>query len=334
MTRRNGTVEQACTRWVEQHAARLGSQKARHNEESYLRQLIRRVGSKRLKAITLDHLKDYQRQRREQVHERPINLELGILINVLKEANLLRGTLEKYKGLREPESEVDEALTIGELQRLEATASSNDAREVAYCAELLAANTGMRGGEIKRVRMGMVDLENRRIRITRRSTKTDRGARWVELNRAATEAAQRLYRRALLLGTSELDHFLLPADLSRHTQKADPLKGRRGFDASMHQMSWDWRRLRSAAGLPRLRFHSLRHTFITMQAERGTPVQVVQDLVGNMSAAVTRHYTHISDNVARAAVEKLDSIRQAPCFVDKFVDETSDREISDSKLLN
>jgi integrase len=194
----------------------------------------------------------------------------------------------------------------------------------------------MRGGEIKRIRLGMVDLENRRIRITRKSTKTNRGARWVELNRAATEAAMRLHRRAQLLGASQPDHFLLPADLSRHTKQTDPLKGQRGFDPTRHQMSWDtaWRRLRKAAGLPRLRFHSLRHTFITMQAERGTPLQVVQDLVGHMSSAVTRHYTHISDNVARAAVEKLDSIRQGPCFVDKFVDETAHAEIGSSNLLN
>jgi integrase len=156
------------------------------------------------------------------------------------------------------------------------------------------------------------------------------------LNRAATEAAMRLHRRAQLLGASQPDHFLLPADLSRHTKQTDPLKGQRGFDPTRHQMSWDtaWRRLRKAAGLPRLRFHSLRHTFITMQAERGTPLQVVQDLVGHMSSAVTRHYTHISDNVARAAVEKLDSIRQGPCFVDKFVDETAHAEIGSSNLLN
>lgn len=40
-------------------------------------------------------LKDYQRERREEVKERPINLELGILVNVLKEENLWKGTLLK-----------------------------------------------------------------------------------------------------------------------------------------------------------------------------------------------------------------------------------------------
>ena len=73
------TVEQACTRWVEQHAARICN-KAQRNEKSYARQLIRRVGTLRLKAVTLDVLKDYQSSRLKEVAARPINCELTILI--------------------------------------------------------------------------------------------------------------------------------------------------------------------------------------------------------------------------------------------------------------
>jgi hypothetical protein len=39
-----------------------------------------------------------------------------------------------------------------------------------------------------------------------------------------------------------------------------------------------------------------------------------------MSAKVTEHYTHISTNAARAAVELLEKIHPHPCFVDEFVD--------------
>jgi integrase len=331
------TVAQACARWVEQHAVRLTSLKAKSNEQSYLRQLLKRLGSKKLKAITLDDLRDYQTTRREEVRERPVNLELGILVRVLKENHLWRGDLADvtsgYKRLSEPESEVGEALSEEALLHLEITASKNADWEVAYCAEVLAANTGMRGGEIKKLRIGMVDLSARRIRITRNSTKTDAGARWVELNACALSAASRLYQRAQLLGASTSDHFLLPADLSRHTKAGDPLKGGRGFDPTRHQMSWDsaWRNLRKAAGLDKLRFHSMRHTFITRLAEIGVPLEVTQAAVGHMSAAITRHYRHISDNVARAAVEKLDAIRKAPRFVDVLVDVT---ERAKPNLLN
>jgi len=57
-----------------------------------------------------------------------------------------------------------------------------------------------------------------------------------------------------------------------------------------------------------------------MMAQLGVPAPVTREAVGHMSDAMTRHYTHISDKVARAAVEKLDELRKSPRFVDVFVD--------------
>jgi integrase len=133
------------------------------------------------------------------------------------------------------------------------------------------------------------------------------------LNQAATEAFTRLYRRAQLLGAHDPEHCLLPADLSRHTKNPDPLKGGPGFDPTRHQMSWDtaWSSLREAAGFGNLRFRSLRHTFITMMAERGTPRAVTQAMVGPMSGASTLRYTHIRQTAAREAIERVDRIRPA-----------------------
>ena len=42
-----------------------------------------------------------------------------------------------------------------------------------------------------------------------------------------------------------------------------------------------------------------------MMAQLGVPLPVTRDAVGHMSDTVTRHYTHIHANVARAAVEKI-----------------------------
>jgi integrase len=189
-------VAEAASQWVGQHAAHLKSDKSKRNELSLLRQLTNVLGDRKLKSITLDDLKNYQRQRSQVVGPRAINLELRILINVLKECNLWRSIGEHYRPLTEPESEIGRALTMEELQRLESVAASRDAWAVAYAAEALAANTGLRGGEIKKLCLGTVDLENRRISVSRKSTKTAAGARLVELNAAATETVVRLYRRA------------------------------------------------------------------------------------------------------------------------------------------
>ena len=339
------TVEQAATRWVAQHSARLGSPKARRNERSLLKQLIKHLaGTRKLHTLTLDDFKDYQRKRREEVSARTVNLELRILQNILKEANLWRKIAEHYKRLSEPESDVGQALTPQQLALLEKTAALRDSWLVAFCAEVLAANTGLRGGEIKKLQLGNVDRGNRRIRIQRKSTKSNAGARLVELNHAATVAIVKLYTRAQRLGATEPTHYLLPADLSRHTHATDPLKGKRGFELNLPQASWRsaWRSLRQAVAkaiidaaaaenrdltieerasvalFKKLKFHSLRHTFVTLMAERGVPLPVTMAMVGHMSEAMTRHYTHVSNRAARQAVELLDD-PQAPSFVGNLV---------------
>jgi len=317
-------------RWVEDHSAHLGSAKAKSNERSLLRQVVKRLGNRKLKNITLDDLKTYQTRRHEEVGERAVNLELRILATVLKEANLWAPIEKHYKPLAEQESDIGRALSVEELRRLADAASKNTAWMVAYNAELLSANTGLRGGEIKRLQLGDIKLEARRLRIRREGTKSDAGARLIELNQAATEAVTRLYVRAETLGASQSDHYLLPAELSRHTKNGDPLKGQLGFDATRHQNSWctAWRSLLKAAGLKGLRFHDLRHSFVTLMAERGVPLPVVQSMVGHMSARMTRYYTHISTQAARQAVELLDHP-----LVGKFVGAPETKQSAAAKLI-
>lgn len=185
------------------------------------------------------------------------------------------------------------------------------------------------------MQLGDVNLEARRLRIRRKGTKTDAGARLIELNQAATEAVTRLYMRAQTLGASESDHYLLPAELSRHTKNGDPLKGGIGFDARLHQESWRsaWRSLLKAVGLEGLRFHDLRHSFVSFMAERGVPLPIVRSMVGHMSAKMTRYYTHISTQAARQAVELLDQPRIVGKFVGKLENQ-NENKTGASDLLN
>jgi integrase len=128
----------------------------------------------------------------------------------------------------------------------------------------------------------------------------------------------------------------------------------------MHQQSWDtaWRNLRKAAcsriqekakqenraltveerGTVKIfqsvRFHDLRHSFITLMGERGVPLPVVQAMVGHMSTTMVRYYTHISNRAAREAVELLDDRSDRPVFVGNLVGKRDIAETPDLKLLN
>ena len=257
---------------------------------------------------------------------------------ILKKARLWRRLDDDYKPLKTKVSDIGRALTREELRHLAEIAATDQDWEAAFYGSVLAASTGLRGGEIKKLRIGALDLANRRLTVRRADTKSDAGARTIELNRDATEAAARLLLRASLLKppANEPQHYLMPKHLSHIAHGKH--KGERGYDPNQHQQYWDtaWHSLTCAVRCPTcstlqpptekcrnencradmkdrkspthgLRFHDLRHTFISHMVERGVPLGVIQTFVGHMSARMVRHYTHVCSGAARKAVELLDS---------------------------
>jgi integrase len=115
-----------------------------------------------------------------------------------------------------------------------------------------------------------------RLKIRRADTRSDAGARTVELNRDATDAATRLLMRAvtLMLPAKEPEHYLMPKHLSRIAY-GEPGRARlRPHSASAvlgHSMAQPNRKGRFS----QVRFHDLRHTFITHMVELGVSIGVI-----------------------------------------------------------
>jgi len=85
----------------------------------------------------------------------------------------------------------------------------------------------------------------------------------------------------------------------------------------------------------RLRFHDMRHSFITLMAERNVPLPVVQSMVGHMSAEMTRYYTQISERAQREAVELLDKKPLTGAVCGEMCGETPSEPLPETaKLLN
>jgi integrase len=63
------------------------------------------------------------------------------------------------------------------------------------------------------------------------------------------------------------------------------------------------------AGLPPIRFHDLRHSCLSLLAQRGEPIRDLQALAGHATAAFTlQRYTHHYDASARRTAEAIDDI--------------------------
>ena len=95
----------------------------------------------------------------------------------------------------------------------------------------------------------------------------------------------------------QLDHYVFPACEAGH------------IDPSRSQSSWRtaWRNMRAAAGLPKLRFHDLRHHAITELAESQASDSTVMSIAGHVSPKMLAHYSHVRVDAKRKALDSLAS---------------------------
>ncbi len=299
------TLSQSLAEWMKYRTATRPKASVAA-EQTTCRHLNEVIGTdRRLSSITPWDLRRYQMKRLETVGPKTINNEVLVLTAVLKNARLWGPLRENYEPLVVPKSGPGQALTPEQTAKLIETAKGNDRWFVALCATVLAYATGCRSGEIKKIRLGDLLLEGDApyIRLRGEDTKSRRH-REPALNDLGLWAVSQLLSRAQLLGATEPVHYLLPADLSKHTKITDPLKGGTGYDPTRHQESWytAWENLKKAAGLPGFRFHDLRHTHITHAIESGVPIEVVMAQVGHLSEDMTRYYTHLGSKAKHSAV--------------------------------
>jgi integrase len=263
-------------------------------------------GDRKLKTITLDQIYEYRRERHSSSGPRTINLEVQVMRMVLGMAKCWTRIGADYKPLPVNRKGPGKALPQNELEHLIQIASSRPQWEAAFLAACLAANTTMRGVEIKQLRHRSVDWRARLIYIQREGTKTDGGIREIPINDDAALVLKLLIERANALGSFQPDHYLFPACNFRHTKTQKDKRGL-GYDPSLPVKTWRtaWRSLRAAAGLPKFRFHDLRHTAITIMAVNGIPVPVIKSVAGHLNSQMTEYYIQVGNQAKSAAVAAL-----------------------------
>lgn len=193
---------------------------------------------------------------------------------------------------------IGRVLADDEQERLLEVAKSNPEWAHVYCAAVLAANTSMRGVEIKHVRRMDVDLNTKALHI--RKSKNEGSKRVLPLNDAALAAVKMMADRADELGHSKPEHYLWCAN--QHHKLNPTMPGRK----------WDtaWRALRDAAGLRGLPFHDLRHTVVTRLLEAGESDHVVESITGHLSRRMLEHHSHIRLTAKKAALDRLQQSRR------------------------
>ena len=138
-------------------------------------------------------------------------------------------------------------------------------------------NTGLRRGEVLKLRWASVDFDRRLLTVEGRNAK-NRQTRHVPLNEEAMSALRR-WREQSGSGTR-------PFDVAT------------GFRTA-------WGKLLKRATITRFRWHDLRHHFASRLVQHGVPLNTVRDLLGHSSVGMSLRYAHLAPDQRREAVAKL-----------------------------
>ena len=73
------------------------------------------------------------------------------------------------------------------------------------------------------------------------------------------------------------------------------------------EIKWPLWRACKRAGLRRIGWHVLRHTFASHLVMRGAPLKAVQELLAHATIMMTMRYAHLAPEISREAVKLLDA---------------------------
>jgi integrase len=160
-----------------------------------------------------------------------------------------------------------------------------------YAAVLLAADAGLRLGELRALRWTDINEVTNKIVVSRSRWRQDEGSpksrksRSVDISRRLRDALTAL--RAICRG----DYVLSRDD---------------GQPYGTEHMSATINRLAQKAKLDQRGWHMLRHTFCTRLATKGAPVTTIKELAGHANLATTMRYMHVVPGSTARAIALLD----------------------------
>lgn len=256
----NRTVEAAIEKWIESGAPKSMYSHIRAVREYIGREQLTRAvaASNDMKAAMLaERLSPQTVNRRLAVVRRLLNL-------AYKQWEWIREPLgQRIELLSEKGFARDVYLTRDEMTKFIDAMKNDEAKRFV----LLAAYTGMRKSEIRKLRAHM----------------------WREPNILLPSKTKSGRPRAIPL-VPEL--YWVMEDLP--------------FTISEWDLRVDWEQARDAVEMPHVRLHDLRHTFASWIAEDpDTPLTVLRDILGHSSLAVTSRYSHLRTGHAQSAILRL-----------------------------
>ncbi|TDD69280.1 site-specific integrase [Jiangella aurantiaca] len=170
---------------------------------------------------------------------------------------------------------------------------------------LLAAFGTLRWGELMGLRRLDVDLDERTVRVER-AVQQVKGKQIVSTPKTAAG------RRVIAI-----PEVIVPELRSHLAEFAEPgpdgrvFIGPKGATPTRTNFHTVWRQAATAAGVPELHFHDLRHTGATLAATTGASLRELMERLGHASPRAAMIYQHATRERDHALAAALDALAQA-----------------------
>jgi len=292
ITRRKGLAEQQnfaafVPKWFEEYVVpnnKPGEQRVK--KYTFSASLVPFFGRMAIPEIGVRDVEHYKAKLiREGKSHKTINNHLTMLRKCLHTAFdwlEIKGTPPKIMWLKCPPPRTDYLAT--EECDLLLEHSTGIMREVL----LAALRTGMRQGELKGLQWTSVDWSNRSVTV--RHSQSD-------------------YTKSLGSPKGNRERHV-PLDIDLHETLSARRKSEGYVFLDGNGQPFTHKKVSAAlaevchrAGLRKIGWHTLRHTFATHLSMNGTPLNIVQALLGHSSITTTMRYAHVAPSALRTAIE-------------------------------
>lgn len=231
---------------------------------------------------------------------RNINQIISSALNLAKEQKLIYSNPAEACALPKVEHREMKTLPVEQLTSFLREAKETGVYEMYY----IELATGLRRGELLGLKWDDIDMKNGSIRVQRQVAridgeiveaplKTKNSYRTVSIGADAIEVLKEQRKKV----SREIE-YVFPS----------PNGGPISPDSVLNMLH----RVLERAGLPKIRFHDLRHTFATLALQNGVDIKTVSSMLGHFSAGFTLDtYAHVTTAAQKEAANTMGGVLRA-----------------------
>jgi len=176
---------------------------------------------------------------------------------------------------------------------------------------VLSLTTGLRQGEVLGVRWEDIDLDAGTLTVNGQLQKFDGKLQWVPTK--TVKSKRTIVIPAVALTALQAHHDRQRSEAACNKPTGYVFTTRDGKPLMARNVYRRFLELSEQAGLPRIRFHDLRHTAATLMLAQGVDPRTIMEILGHSQISLTLNtYSHVLGSMKQSAADKINALLNEP----------------------